>query len=210
MAGMNVLWVYVISMWVCVTFWLWRAVFVDWLHLWILWVGAWEVPCGSFRCLLHSLVPQGTETLDKQRKSSAQIPWYHCKDRIQYNLPDKCFHYHKSSPKKEQACISFITNKQWHENSNRLDIIEEWSSHPFCIRSILSANFSLSCEWTVSSMRMGWSTRQIDSRMYICSFCLLICTNSVNTEVKVKVQVLSLDPKLALTTSQFCLTGHWK
>ena len=29
-------------------------------------------------------------------------------------------------------------------------------------------------------------------------------------EVKVKVQVLSLDPKLALTTSQFYLAGHWK
>ena len=31
-----------------------------------------------------------------------------------------------------------------------------------------------------------------------------------NLKVKVKVRVLSLDPKLALTTSQFYLAGHWK
>ena len=29
-------------------------------------------------------------------------------------------------------------------------------------------------------------------------------------KVKVKVRVLSLDPKLVLTTSQFSLAGHWK
>ena len=33
---------------------------------------------------------------------------------------------------------------------------------------------------------------------------------SYRVKVKVKVRVLSLDPKLALTTSQFYLPGHWK
>ena len=32
----------------------------------------------------------------------------------------------------------------------------------------------------------------------------------IKVKVKVKVRVLSLDPKLALTTSQFYLAGHWK
>ena len=31
-----------------------------------------------------------------------------------------------------------------------------------------------------------------------------------NNKLKVKVLVLSLDPKLALTTSQFFLADHWK
>ena len=30
------------------------------------------------------------------------------------------------------------------------------------------------------------------------------------SRLKVKVRVLSLDPKLVLTTSQFYLAGHWK
>ena len=52
----------------------------------------------------------------------------------------------------------------------------QWTvdTYPFCILSILSWNFSLSWEWTLSSILMGWRTRQMASRVYILSFILVI------------------------------------
>lgn len=43
------------------------------------------------------------------------------------------------------------------------------------MRSCLSAYFSRRCEWTLSSMRMGCSTRHMASRVYILSLFLEIC-----------------------------------
>ena len=52
----------------------------------------------------------------------------------------------------------------------------EMFTYPLDMRSIFSANFSLSCEWTLSSILMGWRTRQMASSVYILSFVFVIWT----------------------------------
>lgn len=53
-------------------------------------------------------------------------------------------------------------------------------TYPFCILNILSWNFSLSCEWTLSSILIGWRTRQMANKVYILSFILVIYKTIVN------------------------------